>query len=283
MNPVVNALIERLQGQPSHTGSLIITLFGDAVMPRGGTIAIATVLEVMEALGIGAGVVRTAISRLAADGWIASSRQGRMSFYCIASSRRGEFIRASRHIFGPARRSHVTRLMLAVPEPGEDRRSRLARLGFVPWQGMMIAPKRPLPNSLAATLPILAAEAQAATLRLIATQAWKLDELAEQYARFLRAFHPLASGIASEPLPELEALLARILLVHDFRRIVLRDPRLPGVFLPERWGGEAARRLCAAVYPALLPGSERWLDLHGRTDSGLLPDPDPALFRRFID
>jgi phenylacetic acid degradation operon negative regulatory protein len=299
MNPVVKtsivkALIERLQDQPSHTGSLIITVFGDAIMPRGGQVAMATILELMEALGIQAGVVRTAISRLAANGWIASSRQGRMSFYCIGPARQGEFIRAARHVFGPARRPHAIRLSLAMPgmpsetgENREDARLRLARLGFVPWQGMMIAPERPLPNSLAASLPLLTANASAATMRVIAAQAWRLDELAVEYAAFLHAFAPLSTSLdeaaLDEPggLSEIEAILARLLLVHEFRRIVLRDPRLPDVFLPEAWPGAAARRLAATMYPALLPASELWLDHHGRTESGPLPRADIVLFQRF--
>jgi phenylacetic acid degradation operon negative regulatory protein len=285
MNPIVKALVERLQDQPSRTGSLIITLFGDAIMPRGGTVAMATILELMEVLGIGAGVVRTAISRLAADGWIAGSRRGRMSFYCIAPARRGEFLRAARHIFGPARRRHAAGFSLAVPAPGEareDQRARLARLGFVPWQGMLIAPVRPLPNSLAASVPLLTADAPLATLRLIATQAWKLDELARHYDEFLGAFGGLLDGDASS-LPETDAMVARILLIHDFRRIALRDPRLPDAFLPEDWAGADARGLCAEVYPALLPASEAWLDRNARAATGPLPPPDKVLFQRFIN
>ena len=285
MNPVVKTLIGRLQAQPSHTGALIITVFGDAIMPRGGQVAMATILKLLEALGIQAGVVRTAISRLAANGWIASSRQGRMSFYCIGPARQGEFIRAARHVFGPARRPHVTGLSLAVLESGENRedaRARLGRLGFVAWQGMMIAPERPLPNSLAASVPLLNANASAATMRMIAAQAWRLDELAAEYAAFLHGFGPLSASLdEAGGLSEIEAILARLLLVHEFRRIVLRDPRLPDAFLPAGWPGAAARRLSGALYPALLPASELWLDHHGRTESGTLPCADNTLFQRF--
>ena len=287
MNAVVKDLVERLQSQPSHTGSLIVTLFGDAIMPRGGSVAMATILDLMELFGIAPGVVRTAISRLAADGWIASSRQGRMSFYCIAKERRGEFMRAARQIFGPTRRRGASRLYLAMLEPGEariDRRARLNRLGFVSWQGLMVAPERPLPNALAASLPMLVAEGSTPTMRLIASQAWRLDELAAQYQVFLDAFTPLAADIGrSSALSDTDAILARLLLTHDFRRVALRDPRLPDALLPEDWPGRAARDLCAMIYPALLPRSEHWLDEHARTGAGQLPAPEAELFRRFND
>lgn len=37
------------------------------------------------------------------------------------------------------------------------------------------------------------------------------------------------------------AFLARLLLVHEFRRLVLRDPFLPAALLPAGWAGPEAR------------------------------------------
>jgi phenylacetic acid degradation operon negative regulatory protein len=285
MDPAVSSLLTRLQDQPSHTGSLIVTIFGDAIMPRGGVVALASLLEICAAFGIGPGVVRTAISRLTADGWVSGSRQGRMSYYCIPRARKGEYVRAERHIFGPGRRQGVSRLSLVLLEPSEARdaqRVRLSRLGFVGWQGWMLAPERPLPRSLAAQLPVLTADAPAETLRMIAARAWKLDDRRREYQDFIEAFGRLARpGFPIGSLSELDALVARLLLVHDFRRIALRDPFLPKAFLPPDWAGTEARRLCARLYPALLPASEAWLDHNARTESGALAKPSPSLYRRF--
>src|SRR5687767_8359362 len=54
---------------PIRAGSLIVTIFGDAVAPRGGELSLASLVEIMAAFRIGAGVVRTALSRLVAEGW----------------------------------------------------------------------------------------------------------------------------------------------------------------------------------------------------------------------
>ena len=75
--------------------------------------------------------------------------------------------------------------------------------------------------------------------------------------------------------------MARLLLVHEYRRLVLRDPMLPDALLPSDWPGLAARRLCAALYPALVAGSERWLDLHAQNEAGRLPPPESDLAARF--
>ena len=43
-------IIDQLKREPSRTGSIVITLFGDAIVPRGGSVALGTLLEFFEAL-----------------------------------------------------------------------------------------------------------------------------------------------------------------------------------------------------------------------------------------
>ncbi|MGC8526210.1 PaaX family transcriptional regulator C-terminal domain-containing protein [Acidiphilium sp.] len=284
MNHHVAALVARLHEQPSHTGSLIVTLFGDALLPRGSAIALATILDLFESLGIGPGVIRTAISRLAADGWLVASRRGRSSYYRIGPSRRGEFIRAARHIYGRPRGTAARSLIIALPEPGPGRepaRERFNRLGFASWQGILLAPDRPLPRSLEAGSIVLRATGGPESLRRLAARAWRLDALCDHYKGFLAIFGGLtADAPAFDPR---DALLARLLLIHDYRRIVLRDPRLPATFLPEEWAGDGARRLCAQLYEAILDASELWLSHNGATETGALPTADSTLRHRFAD
>ena len=284
MNHHVTALLARLQEQPSHTGSLIVTLFGDVLLPRGSAIALANILDLFDSLEIGPGVIRTAISRLAADGWLVANRRGRSSYYRIGPTRRGEFVRAARHIYGPPRGTRAQHLIIALPEHGSGRepaRERFSRLGFASWQGMLLAPDRPLPRSLEAGSIVLRATGSPESMRRLAARAWRLDALCDQYMGFLANFGRLAADASAFDPPD--ALLARLLVIHDYRRIVLRDPRLPSTFLPEEWAGDAARQLCASLYEALLDASELWLDQNGMTETGALPPPDSTLRHRFAD
>src|SRR4051794_8855212 len=98
---MLESILTRLAGQPSRTGSLIITLYGDAIAPRGGSLWLGTLLEVFRAAGVGEGVVRTACSRLAADGWLARTRRGRNSFYRLAARGLAETETAAPRIYGP--------------------------------------------------------------------------------------------------------------------------------------------------------------------------------------
>src|SRR5258705_13659139 len=60
-------IVEQLKREPSRTGSIVITVFGDAIVPRGGSVWLGTLLEFFKGLDIDSGVVRTAMSRL--SGW----------------------------------------------------------------------------------------------------------------------------------------------------------------------------------------------------------------------
>ena len=85
--PPLTEILRHLRAEPSRTWSVIITVFGDAIVPRGGSVWLGTLVRFFAALDIGDGVVRTAVSRLAADGWLERSRVGRNS--SITSPRRG--------------------------------------------------------------------------------------------------------------------------------------------------------------------------------------------------
>ena len=98
----------------------------------------------------------------------------------------------------------------------------------------------------------------------------------------MKTFEPLRASIGrGEPLSDGDAFTARILLIHHYRRVVLRDPLLPTELLPEDWPGRAARQLCGEIYRGLLPASEQWLDQNASNENGPLPKPVRALARRF--
>ena len=70
-------------------------------------------------------------------------------------------------------------------------------------------------------------------------------------------------------------------MIHDFRRLLLRDPELPAVLLPAKWPGQKARDLCRDLYQRLLPASEGYLDQHLQLASGVVPEASTLLAQRF--
>src|SRR4051794_12093258 len=137
-------IVEQLKREPSRTGSIVITLFGDAIMPRGGSVWLGTLLKFFETLEIDGGVVRTAMSRLAADGWLERDKVGRNSFYRLAQKGRLTFDAAVTHVYDPKAVDWTGRFELLLIADGADRetsREALKQAGFgSPLPGVFIAP-----------------------------------------------------------------------------------------------------------------------------------------------
>ena len=286
MPPPLARIIQQLKREPSRTGSIVITVFGDAIVPRGGSVWLGTLLEFFEQLDIDASVVRTAMSRLTADGWFERNKVGRNSFYRLVQSGRQTFDIATKHIYGPSASDWTGRFELLLIGNGGDRdaaREALKNAGFgSPLPGVWVAPSGvPVPDEAAGAIR-LEVSAEDDSGRRLLSESWPLDRTADAYQKFMKTFEPLRGWIISgERLAEADAFTARILLIHHYRRVVLRDPLLPTALLPSDWPGRAARMLCGEIYRALLPASEQWLDRHATSESGPLPKSGPELSKRF--
>ena len=118
----LSRIVSRFKREPSRTGSLVITFHGDAILPRGGSVWLGTLLQFFELLGTDGGVVRTAVSRLAADGWLARDRIGRKSFYALARSGRERFEAAIAHVYDPHPQDWAGRFELLLIGNGASRK-----------------------------------------------------------------------------------------------------------------------------------------------------------------
>jgi phenylacetic acid degradation operon negative regulatory protein len=284
--PPLARIVEQLKREPSRTGSIVVTVFGDAIVPRGGSVWLGTLLEFFGALDIDSGVVRTAMSRLATDGWLERNKIGRNSFYRLAKKGRQTFAAATRHIYDPPPSDWTGRFELLLIGNGEDRdasRDALKNAGFgSPLPGVWVAPSGvPVPDEAAGAIR-LEVSAEDDSGRRLLSESWPLDRTADAYQKFMKTFAPLRGWIGrGGDLTEADAFTARILLIHHYRRVVLRDPLLPTALLPGDWPGRAARELCGEIYRGLLRQSEQWLDRHATNEDGPLPKPVAELARRF--
>jgi phenylacetic acid degradation operon negative regulatory protein len=279
-------IVEQLKREPSRTGSIIITVFGDAIVPRGGSVWLGTLLEFFASLDIEPGVVRTAMSRLAGDGWLERNKVGRNSFYRLVKKGRQTFDTATRHIYDPPPSDWTGRfelLLIGNAEAREASRDALKNAGFgSPLPGVWVAPSgAPVPDEASHAIR-LEVSAEDDSGRRLLSESWPLDRTADAYLKFIRTFEPLRGWIdRGAPLSDADAFTARILLIHHYRRVVLRDPLLPTALLPKDWPGRAARQLCGEIYRGLLSASEQWLDRHASNENGPLPKPNGELGRRF--
>jgi phenylacetic acid degradation operon negative regulatory protein len=284
----LSRIIEQLKREPSRTGSIVITLFGDAIVPRGGSVWLETLLEFFKTIDIDSGVVRTAMSRLANDGWLERNKVGRNSFYRLADKGRLTFDAAVKHVYNPQSPDWTGRFeLLLIANSGDREASReaLQEVGFgSQLPGVWIAPSGvPVPQ-VAARAIRLEVSAEDDNGRRLLSESWPLHRTADAYLKFMKTFEPLRRLIGRrERLSDTDAITARILMIHYYRRVVLHDPLLPVALLPADWPGRAARQLCREIYRGLLSASEQWLDRHGSNETGHLPAAGAELGQRFGD
>ncbi|SES78581.1 PaaX family transcriptional regulator C-terminal domain-containing protein [Oceanicella actignis] len=288
----LDALSARAAAGPDRlrVWSLVVTFFGDAVAPRGGVIRLGALQQVTERLGVEPGALRTAMSRLARDGWLTRERRGRASFYALTPAKQAETDAAARRIYapGPPEWDGGWRVAL-IHAPEADARAaiaaRLAARGFGRVGEAWLRPRRENAAPLVAEPGVSWFDAPGEDARPdleALSEAWSDPEAERRMEAALTLCAALASALdAAPPSDPLDAMAARCLLLHHWRRAALRGPDLPLALRPARWRGEEARAAVRRLYWRLLPASERWLDgCEGRPD-GPLPPASPALAARF--
>ena len=293
---MLHELAARLQ---PNIKSLIVSIFGDAVLPHGGTIWLGSLIQLVDPFGINDRVVRTSVFRLSKEGWLTSRHIGRRSFYSLTDSARLRFEAAHRHIYAEARKpwDGAWTIVLTGGVDGETRetlRRDLAWQGFGQLTVGVMAHPDPDEASLRQALTDDGAMDAAIVMRGSATEwmrpdalrnvigrAWRIDELAADYQSFLDNFRPLWRIADQGELSPRASFLTRTLLIHEYRRAILRDPMLPEELLSANWPGAAARLLCRNLYRRVQVGAERHLIDSIQTAEGPAPAADPAYHERF--
>ena len=258
-------IIDQLKREPSRTGSIVITVFGDAIVPRGGSVWLGTLLEFFKTLDIDSGVVRTAMSRLAADGWLERNKVGRNSFYRLVKKGRQTFDTATRHIYDPPPSDWTGRFELLLIGNGEDRdaaREALKNAGFgSPLPGVWVAPSGvPVPEEAAGAIR-LEVSAEDDSGRRLLSESWPLDRTADAYLKFMKTFEPLRGWIGRR-----EKLVGRRCL----HRADPADPPLPP-------GGAARSRCCRRRYCRRIGRAGRPESSAARSIAGCFPRPNNGL------
>lgn len=280
----VPAVLKQLWPEPPRAAAFIVTIYGDIVEPRGGVLWMGNLIEICGTIGISESLVRTAVSRLVSAGQLSGERDGRRSFYRLTDRARVEFLQAAKILFDP---EPAPDAFLIASRPPSEQEAGFLRQGFTVAGAFLIGPDRtrsaddPVKTGLPG--PVFRAEtvAGAEELPAFAGKYWDLDPLADDYREFLVRYEALSDYLSSgEPLHGADAMTARLMLVHDYRLVLLRDPRLPVRALPQNWPGEKARSLFADLYRWLSPETDRYAGMHLQSVSGILSASTEATEKR---
>lgn len=299
LDDIIGGLLKALD---LRAKSLLVTVWGDSIVPHGGSVGIGSLIELVRPLGLSERLVRTAIYRLTRDDWLVGRAIGRRSFYALTESGRRRFEDAHRRIYAPPRRAwDGTWHLIFANQPDLEAESRERLRRELVWRGFgqaapgVFAHPSADPDEVAALLRELAVEdlvlpmrgssrllGQQEPLRRLVRNAWDIARLERDYRGFLEHFQPLLQVLRDGAAPGPEAcFMIRSLLIHDYRRVLLRDPLLPDELLAQDWPGAAARALCRDLYRMIQTGTERHLAAVLRTAEGPLPAVAPGYWTRF--
>lgn len=292
-------LVDEFRSRPTlRAGSLITTVFGDSIAPRGGTVWLGSLIRALAEFGVSERLVRTSVFRLAKDGWLQSQQLGRRSYYSLTDTGRERFEQATHRIYG-APVDHwdgqwCLLLLSALDTPTKETvRRECGWLGFGPMSANVLA--HPAPDladldvtmrrlGVAETLVVLRGQTIRGdtAMRELARASWNLDDIDTRYAGFVRRFRPVSDALGrSATLTAKQAFIIRTLLIQEYRKILLRDPQMPKAMLPANWHGTIAYRLCRDLYRAIFEAADDYLTRTVETIDGKLPPPGGEYRGRF--
>ncbi|MGN6795057.1 MAG: PaaX family transcriptional regulator [Streptosporangiaceae bacterium] len=278
-----SALPRRREIGPSSARSLLLTVLGEYVLPSGEPVWTGTLVATLGLFGIAEKAARQALARTAGEGWIASSKHGRLARWQLTSAGRRLLSEGAQRIYsfgqdGPAWDGRWLIVLVPVPDLTSQTKHRIrtrltwAGFGALPG-GVWISPDpgreaeaSQILDDLGLTNAAMSFTARYGSIGAqqgIVARAWDLRAVESRYDEFIAEFTEL------RPVTDAETLTAQTLLVHEWRRFPFLDPRLPRGLLPAGWPGADAAALFSARHA-------RWKQAASRCWSRLAANELPA-------
>lgn len=258
----------------SSAKALLLTILGEFVLPRGGSVWTSTLVRSLGVLGAEERNARQAVGRLAEQGLVRSEKEGRKARWHLTPAGHDLLSVGSERIyrFGEGDVPWDGRWLVVLCSVPEDQRAKRLQLrnqlafagfGFL-GPGVAVCPhlgREEAANAVLKNLGLLpgAVVLRAETGEVVATddlldRAWDLGSLASDYERFIVTCEGRLAG------SDEARFSALVDLVHTWRRFPFVDPEIPPRLLPEGWPGSRAKKLFDVCHSAWAPGANAWYD-----------------------
>ena len=264
---------------PGSARSLLLTLLGEFVLPRGRPVWTSTLVYVLVGVGIAEKAARQAISRAASAGWIQSHPVGRQTCWTLSDHGRSVINEGAERVRSMSRRSTSWDgrwLVLVTTFPETLRAQRMKLYRALNWVGF----GNPTPSLWINPHPDREDEARQVLLKLklsrytfafvgpslqigltdrqIVKESWDLDKVSRHYDGLIKHFTKL------RPQSGDSVLFTHVQLVNEWQTIPFIDPGLPAELLPPLWGGlKAAARLESIREQWRVAAHNRWDEVAG--------------------
>lgn len=258
--------------------ALVFSLFGGYVLPRGVDIWTGSLIQALAPLGFSDRMVRTTISRMKRMGYLEGRRVGRYSFYRLTDSGLKKIHGARQLAFsslGAQWDGRWTVVAYSIPEEYRELRDTLRdslkTFGFgylVP--GAWVSPHS-LPPEMeeewqkAGAWPYLeifrAEHVGPSRAGDFVSHAWpKLPALADHYRAYTEKYGQVPDRFEQKALDNKDCFVFHMQSLFEFMSIIIEDPALPPVLLPEDWPCPAAQSLYLTLRQLLAEPAGHFFD-----------------------
>lgn len=301
-----NLIDDRITALPDQLNlkarSLLMSIWGDSIAPHGGTIWLGSLINLASSFGLNERVIRTSVFRLKQEQLLSSKQEGRRSFYTLTQTGQHRFEEATKRIYSHQTapwNGEWTLLFTERRELSDDKKRQLKMelgwLGFGDLGSGLFAHPNSGHGSIKRILVDLDIEKHVAIMRasglpetadtpihILVQKGWNLADIESGYTEFITHFAPILERLSAEDtLDNKKCFILRTLLVHDYRRALLKDPMLPGRLLPEVWNGDRANMLFRSIYLLIWERAEEFLIQNFETETGIPPDATNEFKTRF--
>ncbi|MCD2196429.1 PaaX family transcriptional regulator [Actinomycetospora endophytica] len=266
-----DAFSRRREVAATSARSLLLTVLGEFVLPRGEPVWTQAVLDALGSVGVEEKSARQALARTAADDVVVSERAGRRVRWSLTPSGERLLSEGAERIYAhgaprPAWDGRWLVLVVSVPEAQRALRHQLrtqlawAGLGS-PAPGVWVCPdaERVAEAHRALTdvgldegaLVVVGGTHGGLSDAELVAQAWDLRELEARYAEFVDRF----ADLEPDPADPIAILAAQVRLVDAWRRFPFLDPQLPAELLPAGWVGARAAEVFHRRHEAWAAGA----------------------------
>lgn len=280
--------------------SLIITFFGDTVFPYGGTIWLGSLVKFMEEFDISEKLTRTSIFRLTKEGWLGSKKFGRESYYSLSNYAIDNFIKAHYSVYAYDEQDIDTDwIVLFTNSLKPVKELELAKIlkkeGFAsPSKCTYLHPnykmeymqdiiiKHEVQNEVLLIKGPTHMPMRKEMLKDMAHMYWDLKDVEERYQAFIAKFRKVFTLTTPiDTFTPKQCFILRVLLIHEFRRALLFDPKLGSQLVSIDWLGKAAASLVDSLYSVIHNRANDYVKENLLTVGGNIPKLDKFYFNRF--
>jgi len=275
-------------------------VFGDVISQHGDWVWLSSLISAIKPLGFSERLVRTSVFRLVQDDWLQTEKVGRCSYYAFTKSANKHYQKAARRIYANKAAGWDGSWLLVIPTkiPEEQMptfKRQLNWLGFSSLSSGVYAHPSVDKQSLEETITeldltdsVIVFESKTLdndsdeVLRDLVHRRWNIQQLESDYNQLISDYRPIYQQLRElNYLSDHYSWLLRTILIHEYRRILLKDHELPQDMLPENWAGYRALELVKALYQILAQASNRYIIEHLENASGRVPKESDDFWKRF--